>query len=172
MHPQGWGQDPWASFLREAGFPDGALALISERILSKPERGRVFKKKDDGTRKRIVGTPYVHWISRHLKKVGVRCRVNVIFTSKNTLGRVCKVVHNKLEYGDDSLRSGRMVAQSKRAVEYNMEVVYHVLLSCGKKCIGQTDRCSNKWLSEHHRYLTGQPCLALQRLQRMFPSFR
>lgn len=87
----------------------------------------------------------MHKIVHHLKKVGKRAIVKVVFSAPNKLSTMCSRVNKTA--GTQQSCSIRHANQFVNCAE---GAVYSVPLSCGKKYVGQTGRCLNERLKEHH----------------------
>lgn len=93
--------------------------------------------------------PYVHGLAHNLKHIGNRYSVDVKFTARNKLARLCPRVNKPKEL------SGCTVKHRKpnQYVECILKVVYMIPISCGKVYIGQSGRCVNERLMEHNASL-------------------
>lgn len=122
---------------------------MAESLLKKFKKARCSEAESPvkGTRNVSV-IPYCHMISHNLKKVGNRAGVQVVFSVPQKLSRICKAV-NAAEPAPRCTTKHR-----SQFVECVDEVVYSVPLTCGKRYIGQTGRCLNERLKEHHYNVT------------------
>lgn len=141
--------------LRLSNFPEGKLGLLSERLLKKLKRDGNDRA---GIDKRLPYTciPYLHAFSHRMKKVGHRFGVNVVFSSRNKLGRVCAMVDRKAE-GKEKKWYVCEVKHRETFVECGIGAVYLIPLSCGRCYIGQTGRCLNNRLMDHRASLKAHP---------------
>uniref|UniRef100_A0A131YK91 Tick transposon n=1 Tax=Rhipicephalus appendiculatus TaxID=34631 RepID=A0A131YK91_RHIAP len=96
-------------------------------------------------RKKIVAMPLLHQVSHNLKRTGKRAGVEVVFSAPKKLAGMCKKVNRR--NGESHRCSVRHV---KQFVERKKGVIYSLPLSCGKQYVGQTGRCINQRLKEHH----------------------
>ena len=122
---------------------------MAESLLKKLKRARYSDAKSPVKETSNVSViPYCHMISHNLKKVGNRAGVQVVFSVPQKLSGICKAVNA-------AGPAPRCTTKHRsRFVECVDEVVYPVPLTCGKRYIGQTGRCLNERLKEHHYNVT------------------
>ncbi|CAN7941874.1 unnamed protein product, partial [Ixodes hexagonus] len=131
--------------LLSGGYPNHVLISVAEKLLQKIKNPKIIqcKKRDRNQRPAVV--PYIHHFSHGLKKIGNRVNVNVVFSAPCKLSSLCKKVNSS---SDRTL--GCTKKHHSRFVPCSEGVVYAIPLSCGKQYIGQTGRCLNDRLREHH----------------------
>ena len=88
--------------------------------------------------------PYVHKLAHNLKHVGNRYSVDVKFSAKSKLASVCPRVNKPIGSKACSVKHRNMFVKCVKGV------VYMTPFSCGKVYIGQSGRCVNDRLREHH----------------------
>lgn len=107
-------------------------------------------------KRKFAVVPCTHKLAHGLKNVGARFGVDVVFSSRNKLSRICSLVHRQAtDLRRDKLKC--VVKHANRFVPCAVGVVYMIPLSCGKVNIGQTGRCLNIRLREHSALLKGLP---------------
>ncbi|CAN7996104.1 unnamed protein product [Ixodes hexagonus] len=139
------------SRLEAAGFPPSVLLDVSETILKKI-KNRSREDSEDNIRRAVrpAVLPYIHRLSHNLKKVAKRVDVKVVYSAPEKLAKMCKLT--------DPFRkvpTGCPIRHRSPFVTCSEGVVYQIPLSCGKKYIGQTGRCLNVRLREHHQKVNG-----------------
>lgn len=137
--------------LQIAGYPKQLLSSVAESFLQKLKRNTQdsLQDSDQNRSKKITVIPYLHRIAHNLKRIGKRANVEVVFSAPNKLSAMCSRV-NKTARAVQSCSTQHV----NRFVDCVEGVVYSVPLSCGKKYIGQTGRCLNERLKEHHYNVT------------------
>lgn len=131
--------------LQEAGFPQYVLTAVAEAVLKKikAENSDVPSQRTKVDRRCVV-VPYVHKTSHHLKKVGKRHGVQVVFSAPKKLKGLCARIGDR-----QSRLQGCGKKHANSYAECNVGVVYEIPLSCGKSYVGQTGRCVNVRMREH-----------------------
>lgn len=112
---------------------------------------------DTDQSKKVAVIPYVHALSHRLKKTADRFGVKVVFSARNKLGSLCAMVSNRLDSRGDSPPRGCLIKHGLQFVRCMTNVVYCIPMSCGRVYVGQTGRCLNVRLREHHSSLKGKP---------------
>lgn len=131
--------------LMNAGYPDVVISSVYESMVRKV-KDKAGKTKCDEKSKRAV-LPYVHKLAHGLKNVGSRYGVDVLFSAKHKIGRICPIVDKVLK--DETVRGKCGVNHRNKYVACVKQVVYLIPLSCGREYVGQTKRCVNVRLREH-----------------------
>lgn len=82
--------------LEQSNYPCKILAFLSERVSGKlKSEGRGDAIREAHVKDRpVVSIPYVHASSHRMKKVGSRFEIDVVFSAKNKLGRICAAVES------------------------------------------------------------------------------
>lgn len=95
-------------------------------------------------RRKFVVIPYIHGLSRNLKRIAGRCDVDVLFSAPDKLSRLCRAVNPS-----PRAATACSTRHRDRFVSCSEGVVYSLPLTCGKRYVGQTGRCLNDRLREH-----------------------
>lgn len=128
--------------LRNAGYGDGVIWSACRKLLNLVKKDSsaacdVVKKKE----KEIVAIPYLKNVSHRLKKVWSRYNVNVVFSAKNKLNRLCSTIEESISKKGQACSGG--VKHEKQFVLCKSSVAYCVPLNCCHFCVGQTGRYLN-----------------------------
>uniref|UniRef100_A0A6M2CYP7 Putative tick transposon ovary overexpressed n=1 Tax=Rhipicephalus microplus TaxID=6941 RepID=A0A6M2CYP7_RHIMP len=143
--------------LRQAGYPDAVIAAVSERLLKTIRAGGKLAATErcKGSRPFSV-IPYIHGVSHRFKRVAARFGVNVVFSAKSKLKDICPRLQHR-----ENKKSGKKgkctMRHGIRFVSCVKGVVYETPFSCGHVYVGQSGRCLNIRLREHHSSLKGTP---------------
>lgn len=135
--------------LLAAGYPSHLLSAVAAAMLNadcrkNPEDTSAASQEKE-KRKNVAVVPYIHAIAHNLKKTGKRADVNVVFSAPEKLVRLCSKVNSK-----DKKRRDCGIRHKNQFVACKEKVVYSLPLTCGKKYVGQSGRCVNDRLREHH----------------------
>lgn len=87
--------------------------------------------RQDNSAKELVKRavmPYMHKMAHGLKNVGSRYGVQILFSAKNKIGRLCSLVNKKRPHNASFTTS--KVKHTRAFVPCKMRVVYQILLSC------------------------------------------
>ena len=79
----------------------------------------------------------------------------MVFSARKKLRRLCSAVNQRKDKEENSDRNRCQVKHVKRFVTCVKGAVYLIPFSCGRSYIGQTGRCLNIRLREHHSSLKG-----------------
>ncbi|XP_040075942.1 uncharacterized protein LOC120848078, partial [Ixodes scapularis] len=126
--------------LVRAGFPVDLLRSVLERMIRGPDRHSPSTKK----KARFAVIPYVHNSAHRIKSIASKFDTNVVFSCRMRLKQLCQQVNN------NRIPIGCTVKHEKKFIPCKEKKVYSIPLSCGHQYIGQTGRCTNHRLREHH----------------------
>lgn len=137
--------------LEAAGYPRDLLYAVAESVLQK------IKRPQDSTglpaqrirEKPFEILPYIHKVSHNIKKVAARQGVNIVLSAPCKLASLCSRVARG--------KTSNPVCTTKHEhcfTKCATSVVYNIPLTCDKVYIGQTGRCINTRLREHHASLS------------------
>ena len=133
-----------------AGYPKTVIVSVAEGVLRK-FRKVVCPRPDAGqVRQKVAVVPYMHRTAHGIGRVAKRVDVKVVYSAPEKLAKMCKLT--------DPFRkvpTGCPIRHRSPFVTCSEGVVYQIPLSCGKKYIGQTGRCLNVRLREHHQKVNG-----------------
>lgn len=136
-----------ADRLKKAGFPQYVVTSVAEGLLKTVKHAREGEEQaspeTEPVKQKCAVIPYLHDVSHRLKKIGNNANVRVVLSAPNKLYNLCKASYS----GSEKPRCQKKHKESFVKCENN--IVYELLLSCGKKYIGQTGRCANDRLREH-----------------------
>lgn len=93
----------------------------------------------------VAVIPYMHGLSHNLKRIGGKAGVKVVMSAPDKLSSLCSRTC--------PVRKGKTkcsVNHKNQYVHCAEGVVYKLPLSCKRAYIGQTGRCLNTRLREHH----------------------
>lgn len=131
--------------LKNAGFPQTTLISVCEQLVKKIKKV-VIHQPQNQTENKFAVIPYVHQVAHGIKKTAGRYGVRVVFSANNSLNKMCNLVNKPRSAGKDTCT----MKHKMQFVPCTMGVVYAITLSCGRKYFGQTGRCINVRLREHH----------------------
>lgn len=135
--------------LRSAGYPSHLLLTVAKAMLKAARRqvsdDTQAANQEKEKRKNVVVVPYIHAVAHNLKKTGKRAGVNVVFSAPEKLIRLCSKVNTR-----ERKRRECGTRHHNQFVACKEEVVYSLPLDCKRSYIGQTGRCINDRLREHH----------------------
>lgn len=134
------------SRLTKAGYPSELMVAVAQKLkhsLRTRDGSEPFQLREK--RKKVVAMPYLHQVSHNLKRIGKRAGVEVVFSAPKKLAGMCKKVNRR-----NGESRGCTVRHVKQFVECKKGVIYSLPFSCGKEYVGQTGRCINQRLKEHH----------------------
>ncbi|CAN8001935.1 unnamed protein product [Ixodes hexagonus] len=137
--------------IRGSGFPDSVISSACDKIIKNVKSDELGR----GEKKKVSVIPYIYRISHGLKKVASIYGVNVVFSARKKLRRLCSAVNLRKDKEENSDRNRCQVKHVKRFVTCVKGAVYLIPFSCGRSYIGQTGRCLNIRLREHHSSLKG-----------------
>lgn len=83
--------------------------------------------------------------------------MNVVSSAERKVGQICSAVGRRIDTPGQHYKRGCSVKHGKQFVACAQTVVYRLPLACGKVYVGQTGRCLNIRLREHHSSLLGRP---------------
>uniref|UniRef100_A0A6G5AJW4 Putative tick transposon n=1 Tax=Rhipicephalus microplus TaxID=6941 RepID=A0A6G5AJW4_RHIMP len=86
----------------------------------------------------------MHKIAHNLKKVAQQVNVKAVFTAPRKLSRLCK-----LSVPPSRPTLGCTTKHANKFRDCTCNVMYQLLLSCGRYCVDQTGRCINERLRKH-----------------------
>lgn len=106
----------------DAGYPDVVISSVCERMVRnvKHIKGKGGNTKSDEKRKSAV-FPYIHRLAHGLKNIGSRYGVNVRFSVKHEIGRICSIIDNALT--DKQVKGKCTVSHKNRCIACVKEVV-------------------------------------------------
>lgn len=134
-----------SSRLTSAGYPDHVQVSVAEGLLRELKaKGTDNAVPPVTARQAFAVVPYMHKIAHNLKKVAQRVNVKVVFTAPQKLSRLCK-----LSVPPSRPTLGCTTKHANKFRDCICNVVYQLLLSCGRYYVGQTGRCINERLREH-----------------------
>ncbi|CAN7939686.1 unnamed protein product, partial [Ixodes hexagonus] len=131
--------------LKSAEYPESLLTSVVERLLKEIKQGDGVNREPRDRTGRPVVVPYMHKFSHNLKRAANRVHVDVVFSAPNKLYSMCKKVNSP-----SSNTVGCTKKHRTNFVSCVEGVIYSFPLSCGGVYIGQTGRCLNDRLREHH----------------------
>lgn len=131
--------------LRTAGYPTHVLVSVSEGILKFNSSKKTPACQGLADTRKVAVIPYIHGLSHRLKKIGQRANVKVVFSAPTKLQCLCRLTRPA-----SSEKQGCKTKHKNRFVKCADEVVYRLPLTCGKNYVGQSGRCVNERLKEHH----------------------
>lgn len=144
--------------LKQAGFPSSSLLATCEKAVKYFKSPNESKKACEPEKMKMAVIPYVHTFSHRLKKIGRKYNVKVICSAKSKLSRVCPAVERMYNKGRADLAGKCDMRHTMKFVECNKKgVVYQLPMSCGRTYVGQSGRCVNVRLREHHSSLKCRP---------------
>lgn len=133
--------------LKCSEFPDCVIASVAEKLLKTINGKKNGKSEESATEKaRPIVLPYIHTVSHKLKKIANAQNVELVFSAPEKLIGMCRRV-NGCKGRSQSNNCG--INHVRKFVECNKEVVYDIPLTCGRRYVGQTERCLNTRLREH-----------------------
>lgn len=94
---------------------------------------------DQKEKKKFSVIPYTHRLYHGLKKVASRFRVNVVFSARSKLSRVCTAVNTRASKEVPTSRTGCSVVHGMKFAPCVGSAVYKIPFSCGRSYIVQTD---------------------------------
>ncbi|CAN8017135.1 unnamed protein product, partial [Ixodes persulcatus] len=130
--------------LLQAGYPADLLRTTLQRLIMGPIRPPLKQNSHS----RPVCIPYVHNTAHRLKTLAARFDTKVVFTCRMKLKQMCQRVNNESRPPECSIK------HSNKYVKCKEKPIYSIPLSCGGQYIGQTGRCLNVRLREHHLDVT------------------
>lgn len=133
-----------------AGYPKILLTAVAESLLASIGKLHRPPPEPEVDRQRTAVIPYLHNFSHHVKRVGVRANVRVVFSAPLKLSSLSARC-NPCRHPTVECR----VSHRTVFVPCVTGVVYRLPLSCGKVYIGQSGRCLNDRLREHRRNVEG-----------------
>lgn len=134
--------------LKSSGYPSHVISRECDKLLRWIKSGDKPKRE----KKKFVVVPYTHGVGHGLKNVAARYDVDVVFSAPKKLRGVCRQVEEKAKATTAKKKTGGCQTNHKNPfVPCNVGVVYRIPCTCGLSYIGQTGRCINARLSEHHR---------------------
>ncbi|XP_049528721.1 LOW QUALITY PROTEIN: uncharacterized protein LOC125947615 [Dermacentor silvarum] len=130
--------------LLSAGYTKALISAVAEKLCKQIKLGENNRApRPPVEKKKLAVLPYIHDVSHKLKRVGQRAGVAVVFSAPEKLSKLCR-------FGSQTRRGRCTVKHRNPLVSCTTGVVYMIPLSCGKKYVGQTGRCINDRLREHH----------------------
>ncbi|XP_042150172.1 uncharacterized protein LOC121838157 [Ixodes scapularis] len=133
--------------LLKAGYPMDLLSSVTQRLIVN-RTPRTSRAAPGG---RIACIPYMHNVAHRVKSLASRFGTKVIFKCRFKLGSMCKLVNNASSPPACAKKHGSQFVRCAK------EKVYSIPLTCGAEYIGQTGRCINDRLREHHIACASQP---------------
>lgn len=135
--------------LHSSGYPHDVVTSVAGQVLRELKKNRrrsegeamVEKEKE---KRKVAVIPYIHNIAHRLKKIGNAADVQVVFSAPRKLGALCKKTYLPRK---DSHKCS--IEHKTKFVPCAKTVIYEIPLPCGKKYVGQTERCLNTRLREH-----------------------
>jgi hypothetical protein len=129
--------------LEDKSYPRILIKQIALKVALKIVNGS--KKKEPEEKLKVVCVPFYHGVGHRLKKAARAFDLNVVFSFPHKLGRLPAQMNRE--------KRECPTAPSKHIeyVDCKDYVIYAMPLSCGKWYVGQTFRCVNERLTEHHR---------------------
>lgn len=137
--------------LLEAGFSKNFLSCTVERLLKKFRSTETLPRNSSRPSKPAV-LPYVHQLSHNLKKVATRYNIPVVFSAPCKYSQLCSRV--------SKAQNKKAECEKRHTNNFGrcaVGVVYQIPLSCTRVYIGQTGRCVQDRLREHHASLNASP---------------
>lgn len=125
--------------MQRAGYPQSLLYFRLRKVFKMLVNPCTNKELLDMPR---VSIPYHHAVSHNILAVAKKFNVQVVFTNAYRLSCL-----TPFEYA----RSQCSINHRNKYVNCVTNIVYHIPLACGFCYVGQTGRCLNVRLSEHHR---------------------
>jgi hypothetical protein len=124
--------------LKAAGYPKQFVSQQIRSLASAITRNTKQFENDLP----VVAIQYSHSWGHRLKKLARRFDVRIVFKYGNKLAKLPSKVGTQEKCGKSGHASFTKCCSS---------VVYQLALSCGSSYVGQTGRCLNKRLYEHHK---------------------
>lgn len=129
------------SLIKDAGYPKSLLVAICEPLCRTIKRGfgctGEITRERTKTRHAVVVAPYVHGTTKRLQKVAGRQGVQVVCSPPNKASSICRKVKQERS-------NNERVCGTAHKSQYDLckkDVEYHIPLTCGRSCIGQTGGC-------------------------------
>lgn len=142
--------------LRSAGYPNSVIASAAQKALRLAKLEGKSKQANEPLNQRpSVIIPYFHGFSHRLKKVAARHDVDVVFSAKNKLSAICPALQKRLGTKERAKSNRCKVKHGLQFVPCKQGAVYHIPFACGRCYVGQSGRCLNVRLREHHSSLKG-----------------
>jgi hypothetical protein len=131
--------------LRQAGYPERVISEQIRVLTLKILYGKKEKEKEEFSKRGCI--PYYHGISHMLKNFARSYDMQVMFSFPFKLSRLTGSVNNKREV------CSQAPSIHKNFTDCRTGCVYCIPLSCNKIYVGQTGKCINQRLTQHHTNL-------------------